>query len=132
MPRRPRISRSASGEGERLKAAMIHCSFGISTSKARIAAPPSQFTTTSIRSTTYTIGSAADDAVDLDMIHDLLFFSFAQNMMIGWPTRSVPPAVAGGLMISCAILRMILKSVRLTHPLRQMVLTVSNGINDFL
>ena len=35
-------------------------------------------------------------------------------------------------MISCAILRMIFESVRSTHPLPQVVLTVFSGINDFL
>src|SRR5436309_14026013 len=64
-------SRSASGEGESLKAAMIHCSFGMTTSRARIATPPSQFTTMRIRSMTYAIGSAADDEAWLDMIHHL-------------------------------------------------------------
>jgi hypothetical protein len=51
-----------------LKAVMIHCSFGITTSSARIAAPPSQFTTMSIRSMTYAIGNATDDEIGLDMI----------------------------------------------------------------
>ena len=46
---------------------MIHCSFGETTSRARIAAPVSQFTTMRIRRTTYAIGSAADDDVGLDM-----------------------------------------------------------------
>jgi len=64
-------SRSASGEGESLKAAMIHCSFGLTTSRARIAAAISQFRTMRVRSTTYAIGSAADDEADLDMIHHL-------------------------------------------------------------
>ena len=58
--RSPMISRSASGEGESLKAAMIHCSFGMTTSRARIATPMSQLTTMRIRSRTYAIGSAAD------------------------------------------------------------------------
>src|SRR5947208_2123392 len=62
------ISRSVSGEGESLKAAMIHCSLGMTTSRARIAAPISQFTTMRIRSATYAIGSAADDEARLDMI----------------------------------------------------------------
>ena len=48
---------------------MIHCSFGMTNSRARIAAPISQFTTMRIRSTTYAIGSAADDEAGLDMIH---------------------------------------------------------------
>ena len=60
-----------SGEGERLKAAMIHCSFGMANSRARIAAANSQFTTMRIRSTTCAIGSAADDEAGLDMIHHL-------------------------------------------------------------
>src|SRR4030095_1356657 len=64
-------SRSASGEGESLKALMIHCSFGMTTSRARIAAPPSQFTTTRIRSRRYAIDSAADDEIGLDMIYHL-------------------------------------------------------------
>src|SRR5438309_6076643 len=75
------ISRSASGEGESLKAAMIHCSFGMTTSRARIAAPISQFTTMRIRSTTYAIGSAADDEVGFDMIHYFLI-STINNMFI--------------------------------------------------
>src|SRR6266404_6915870 len=69
-------SRSASGEGESLKAAMIHCLFGMTTSRARIAAPPSQFTTMRIRSTTCAIGSAADDESGLDMIHHLLCIEY--------------------------------------------------------
>src|SRR5262249_50301866 len=68
---RPMISRSASGEGEILKAAMIHRSFGMTTSRARIAAPISQFTTIRIRNTTYAIGSAADEASCVDMIQNL-------------------------------------------------------------
>src|SRR5690349_24579560 len=84
MPRRPRISRSASGEGESLKAAMIHCSFGITTSRARIAAPPSQFTTMSIRSTTYAIGSAADDEAGLvDIGIQYLHISNINKLFIG-------------------------------------------------
>src|SRR5262249_25383495 len=75
------ISRSASGEGESLKAAMIHCSCGIATSRARIAAPISQFTTMRIRSTTYAIGSAADDEAGVDMIHHLLI-SNINNLFI--------------------------------------------------
>src|SRR6266480_3077958 len=65
------ISRSASGEGESLKAAMIHRSFGMTRSRARIAAPISQFMTMRIRSTTFAIGSAADDEAGPDMIHHL-------------------------------------------------------------
>ena len=65
--RRPMISRSVSGEGESLKAAMIHCALGLTTSSARIAAPPSQFRTMRMRSTTCAIGSAADDETGLDM-----------------------------------------------------------------
>ena len=38
--RRPMISRSASGEGESLNALMIHCSLGMTNSRARIAAAP--------------------------------------------------------------------------------------------
>src|SRR5262249_53880412 len=75
------ISRSASGEGESLKAAMIHCSFGMTTSRARITAPISQFTTMRIRSTTYAIGSAADDEAGVDMIHHLLISTF-DNLFI--------------------------------------------------
>ena len=41
---------------------MIHCRVGMATSKTRIAAPYSQFTTMRIRSTTCAIGSAADEA----------------------------------------------------------------------
>ena len=51
-----------------MKADMIHCSFGMTTSRARIAAPISQFTTMRMRSTTYAIGSAADDEAGVDMI----------------------------------------------------------------
>src|SRR5215831_14855125 len=75
------ISRSASGEGESLKAAMIHCSFGMTTSRARITAPISQFTTMRIRITTYAIGSAADDEAGVDMIH-LLLISTINNLFI--------------------------------------------------
>src|SRR5262249_57542020 len=75
------ISRSVSGEGESLKAAMIHCSFGMTTSRARIAAPISQFTTMRIRSTTDAIGSAADDEAGVDMIHHLLI-SAVNNLFI--------------------------------------------------
>src|SRR5258705_1744621 len=62
------ISRSASGEGESLKEAMIHSSLGMTISRARIAAPISQFRTMRTRSTTYAIGSAADEMVGIDMI----------------------------------------------------------------
>src|SRR5262245_43712292 len=65
-------SLSASGDGESLKAAMIHRSFGMTTSRASIATPPSQFTTMRIRSTMYAIGSAADDEARFDMIHLLI------------------------------------------------------------
>src|SRR5215472_14794378 len=75
------ISRSASGEGESLKAAMIHCAFGMTTSRARIAAPISQFTMMRIRSTTYAIGSAADDEAGVDMIR-LLLISTIDNLFI--------------------------------------------------
>src|SRR5215472_14344229 len=75
------ISRSASGEGESLKAAIIHCAFGMTTSRARIAAPISQFTTMRIRSTAYAIGSAADDEAGVDMIH-LLLISTIDNLFI--------------------------------------------------
>ena len=51
---------------------MIHRLVGMATSRVAIAAPPSQFTTMRIRSTTYAIGSAADDEAGLDMIHRLL------------------------------------------------------------
>src|SRR5438132_11364683 len=64
-------SRSASGEGESLKAAMIHCLLGVTTSRARIAAPNSQLPTMRIRRTTYAIGSAGDDEARLDMVHHL-------------------------------------------------------------
>src|SRR5438105_14930477 len=76
------ISRSASGEGESLKAAMIHCWFGMTTSRARIAAPNSQFTTMRIRSTTYAMGSAADDEAGRDMIHYLPDISNINKLFI--------------------------------------------------
>src|SRR5205823_1125623 len=66
------ISRSVSGEGESLKAALIHCSFGMTTSRARIAAPVNQFTTMRIRSMTYATGSAADDEAGVDMFRHSL------------------------------------------------------------
>src|SRR5207245_6778806 len=81
IARRPMTSRSASGEGESLKALMIHCSFGMTTSRARIAAPISQFMTMRIRSTTYAIGSAADDEAGLDMIHYLLVYRMSINYL---------------------------------------------------
>src|SRR5688572_1627390 len=76
-------SRSASGEGESLKALMIHCSFGITTSRARIAAPPSQFTTMRIRSRTYAIGTTADDEIGFDMIHHLPYIENVQCPLAG-------------------------------------------------
>ena len=48
---------------ESLNAAMIHCWLGMTTSRARIAAPPSQFRTMRIRNTTCAIGSAASQFV---------------------------------------------------------------------
>src|SRR6185312_3285444 len=71
ITRRPMTSRAASGEGESLNAVMIHCSFGITTSRARIAAPPNQFTTMRIRRMTYAIGAAADDEIGFNMIYHL-------------------------------------------------------------
>src|SRR5215831_5348544 len=96
------ISRSASGEGESLKAAMIHCSFGMTTSRARITAPISQFTTMRIRSTTYAIGSAADDEAGVDMIHRLLISTinniFIDCRQVGyWKTIRMPRALTGAL-----------------------------------
>src|SRR5205809_6817358 len=90
------ISRSVSGEGESLKAAMIHCPLGTTTSRARIAAPISQFMTMRIRSTTYAIGSAADDEAGLDMISpssnisniNKLFIDFRQ----AWYWKSIKEA----------------------------------------
>src|SRR5258708_39626107 len=63
----PMTSRSASGEGESLKALMIHCSFGKTNSRARITTTIIQFKTMRVRSMTYAIGSAADDEAGLDM-----------------------------------------------------------------
>src|SRR5438132_14025283 len=76
------ISRSVSGEGQSLKAAMIHCSLGMTTSRARIAAPISQFTTMRIRSATYAIGSAADDEAGLDTISTSRDISNINNLFI--------------------------------------------------
>src|SRR4051812_41025073 len=67
------ISRSVSGDGERLNADMIHRSLGETTSRARIAAPDSQFRTMRIRRTTYAIGNAADDEAGLGMTHHLVY-----------------------------------------------------------
>jgi hypothetical protein len=72
MTRNPMTSRSASGEGVSLNALMIHCSFGETSSRARIATPLSQFRTMRIRRTPYAIGNAADDEAGLPMIRDLL------------------------------------------------------------
>jgi hypothetical protein len=47
---------------------MIHCSWGMTSSRATIAAPYSQFRTMRIRSTTWAIGSAADDGAGLDTV----------------------------------------------------------------
>ena len=55
---------------------MIHCLVGVATSRAAIATPDSQLTTMSIRNATYAIGSAADDEVGLDMIHDLRYIEY--------------------------------------------------------
>ena len=51
---------------------MIHCSFGRANSRARITAAISQFMTMRIRSTTWAIGSAADDEAGPDMSTTLL------------------------------------------------------------
>src|SRR5439155_8230926 len=67
IARKPRISWSASGEGDKWSALMIHRLVGIATSSVAIAAPDSQFRTMRIRSTTYAIGRAAEEA-DFDMI----------------------------------------------------------------
>jgi hypothetical protein len=62
------ISWSASGEGDKSKARMIHCLLvGMATSSVAIAAPDSQFRTTRIRSAAYAIGRAAEGA-GFDMI----------------------------------------------------------------
>src|SRR5438132_5817500 len=65
----PMTSRSTSGEGESPNDLMIHCSFGTTNSRARITATIIQFRTMRIRSTTYAIGSAADDGAGLDMFN---------------------------------------------------------------
>src|SRR5215208_6241566 len=70
IARRPMTSRAASGEGESLKALMIHRSFGDTMSRARIMAHMSQFTTMRIRNATCAIGRAAEDEA-VDMIHNL-------------------------------------------------------------
>ena len=46
---------------------MIHCSFGRTTSSARIAAPYSQFRTMRIFSTMRAIGSAAEYGLDISI-----------------------------------------------------------------
>src|SRR5439155_11709407 len=74
-------SRSASGEGESSKALMIHCSFGTTTSRARITATIIQFTTMRIRSTTYAIGSAADEEAGLDMNYHRLSYRISINYL---------------------------------------------------
>src|SRR5262245_34222061 len=68
MVRRAAINRSVSGEGESLKADIIHRPLGMTTSRARIPAAMSQFRTIKMRSATWAIGSAADDEGGLDMI----------------------------------------------------------------
>src|SRR5436853_5597037 len=75
-------SRSASGEGDRWNAAMIHCWFGMITRRARIAAPDSQFTMMRMRSTTYAIGSAADEETRFDMIHTTSCISNINKLFI--------------------------------------------------
>src|SRR6266550_3422825 len=82
IARKPMTSRPASGEGESLKAAMIHCSLGMTTSRARIAAPNSQLTTMRLRSTTYAIGSAGDDEAGLNMIHHPSDISIINKLFI--------------------------------------------------
>src|SRR3954468_2268489 len=76
------MSRSASGEGVSSNALMIHCLFGMITSSARIAAPPSQFTMMRILSTMYAIGGAADDEIGLDMIHNLPCYRISNKLFI--------------------------------------------------
>src|SRR5438132_912341 len=81
------ISRSVSGEGQSLKAAMIHCSLGMTTSRARIAAPISQFTTMRIRSAAYAIGSAADDEAGLDTISTSRIYRLTINTLSNFVKR---------------------------------------------
>src|SRR5215208_4542841 len=82
IARRPMTSRSASGEGESLKADIIHCSFGETSNRTRIATPPSQFTTIRIRNRTCAIGSAADDEIGFDMVHHLPDISIINKSFI--------------------------------------------------
>src|SRR5688572_33280644 len=97
-------SRSASGEGESLKALMIHCSFGMTTSRARIAAPPSQFTTMRMRSRTYAIGSAADDEIGFDMIHHL-HISIINKLFIEYSQVAYRKSINEPLCVTSAPLR---------------------------
>src|SRR5205823_8267066 len=80
--RMPMTSRPASGEGESLKALMIHCSFGRTSSRVRITAPENQFTTMRTRSTTNAIGSAADDEADFDIRFTIFMLSTNDNVFI--------------------------------------------------
>src|SRR5947207_13244129 len=89
MARKPMTSRSASGEGESRNADMIHCSFGMTTRRARIAVPNSQFTTMRMRSTTYAIGSAADDEAGLDMIHTTFYISNINKLFIEYRQSNI-------------------------------------------
>src|ERR1044072_4263983 len=79
-------NRAASGEGESLKADIIHCSFGMATSRARMAAPPSQLTTIRILSRTCAIATAEDDEVGVDMIHQLSDIDI--NERLAWASSS--------------------------------------------
>jgi hypothetical protein len=50
----------------------------VTTNRARIAAPPNQFTTMRLRSTTRAIDTARDDEIDFDMI-DYFLMSNSQK-----------------------------------------------------
>jgi len=65
---KPMISRSASGDGGIPSAVLIHCDVGMATSRVRIAAPNSQFTTMRTRRTRWANGRAADDEAGFDML----------------------------------------------------------------
>src|SRR5947207_14797547 len=113
MARKPMTSRSASGEGESRNADMIHCSFGMTTRRARIAAPDSQFTTMRMRSTTYAIGSAADDETRFGMIHssgisniNKSFIEYRQ--VIYWYSINNRPGRVNGLALPWVLLLILL------------------------
>src|SRR5262245_61751792 len=56
---------------------------------------------------------------------------FASKVRIRCWRQSVPPAVAGGCAAFKPVLRSSAAAQLRTHPLPQVVLTISNGISDF-